>query len=372
VDRFRQGTTAGSAFRRDELVSGTGPSDPRLRAQLEALERSAPFDLPRLLGASGGAGRRARWLPTAITLIAGAALGIAGSQLLLNWPPIGERYAGEPSASAASVGQLLDATVPPGCPITKRPDPLFVPPAAFPSTPPGAAGGAFWYGTMDLWTVVNADGSWGGLRNPAGEYENKSFWWSVAFKVNVEPEPALQVTGRRLDAAAETARSNGATNAGASDIGSAMLTGVTVPTSGCWELTGHYRGHELSYVFWIPGHGRFRTVTAVPKGPCLALDLEAMPEPPAEVTAWWWDEGNSGDCSSRTSDVIRTRARFVRDQSGYQVELEIGQMNGGTQVIRIHVVPVGDELQGEVKSAGNAPVRFVQVDEVVPTLAPPP
>ena len=236
-------------------MSGTGPSDPRLRAELEALERSAPSDLPRPLGASGAAGRArrpARWLPTAVTLIAGAALGIAASQLVLNWAAIGERPATGPSPSVPFVGRLPDASAPPSCPITKRPDPPFVPPSAFPSTPPGAPGGAFWYGTNHLWTVANADGSWGGLRNANGGYENKSFWWSAAFKVNEEPQPALQITGRRLDAPAEGARVGTATNAGAADIGSAMLTGVTLPTSGCWELTGRYREQELSFVIWIP------------------------------------------------------------------------------------------------------------------------
>jgi hypothetical protein len=232
-----------------------GPSDRRLRAELEALERSAPSDLPRLLGASaaaGGARRPARWLPTAVTLIAGAALGIAASQLVLNWAAIGERPATGPSPSVPFVGRLPGARVPPTCPITKQPDPPFVPPAAFPNTPPGAPGGAFWYGTNDLWTVANADGSWGGLRNANGGFENKSFWWSVAFKVDKEPQPALQITGRRLDAPGEGARVGPATNAAAGDIGSAMLTGVTLPTSGCWELTGRYREHELSFVIWIP------------------------------------------------------------------------------------------------------------------------
>jgi hypothetical protein len=27
-----------------------------------------------------------------------------------------------------------------------------------------------------------------------------------------------------------------------------MITGVDVPTLGCWEITGRYRSHELSFV----------------------------------------------------------------------------------------------------------------------------
>jgi hypothetical protein len=174
------------------------------------------------------------------------------------------------------------AAVPASCPITKRPDPPFVPPARFPSAPPGGPGGAFWYGTNDLWTVVNDDGSWGG-RIASGGYDNKSFWWSAAYKVDLEPQPALLVLARRLDGS-ETARSEGATNAAASDIGSAMLTGLTLPTGGCWELTGRYRGHELSYVIWIPVADPTPAATpaatprAVPAPP--NCPITARPDPP--------------------------------------------------------------------------------------------
>jgi hypothetical protein len=33
--------------------------------------------------------------------------------------------------------------------------------------------------------------------------------------------------------------------------GWAILTGVDVPTVGCWELTGWYRGNTLSFVVSI-------------------------------------------------------------------------------------------------------------------------
>jgi hypothetical protein len=31
----------------------------------------------------------------------------------------------------------------------------------------------------------------------------------------------------------------------------AMLTGVYVPTPGCWEITGDYEGDKLSFVAWV-------------------------------------------------------------------------------------------------------------------------
>lgn len=43
-----------------------------------------------------------------------------------------------------------------------------------------------------------------------------------------------------------------ATNAFASDIGSAMLVGVGIPAAGCWQITGRIKGAELSFVVWVP------------------------------------------------------------------------------------------------------------------------
>ena len=28
----------------------------------------------------------------------------------------------------------------------------------------------------------------------------------------------------------------------------AMMTGVDIPTAGCWELTAHYGGHTLAFI----------------------------------------------------------------------------------------------------------------------------
>jgi hypothetical protein len=30
-----------------------------------------------------------------------------------------------------------------------------------------------------------------------------------------------------------------------------MVAGIFIPTLGCWRITGHYRGEELSYVVWV-------------------------------------------------------------------------------------------------------------------------
>jgi asparagine N-glycosylation enzyme membrane subunit Stt3 len=77
------------------------------------------------------------------------------------------------------------------------------------------------------------------------------FWWRDGYVWTEEPEPALSVTAERLDAPAPVLHGSKATNAYASDIGSAMLVGVDFPTLGCWKITGKYKEAELSFVVWV-------------------------------------------------------------------------------------------------------------------------
>ena len=65
----------------------------------------------------------------------------------------------------------------------------------------------------------------------------------------MESSPRIAVTGRLLDLGGgdPVPLADEGTNA-AADFGLAMLVGLTVPSSGCWELTATYKGHTLSYV----------------------------------------------------------------------------------------------------------------------------
>lgn len=56
--------------------------------------------------------------------------------------------------------------------------------------------------------------------------------------------------------------------------------------------------------------GTFATDRAL-IGPCVAFELGGRASVGDVVNAWWWDEGASGDCTTRTSDVVRTKARTV-------------------------------------------------------------
>jgi hypothetical protein len=134
------------------------------------------------------------------------------------------------------------------CPVTAKPDPVFVPPAPYePNTDPGY----FWYGTNELWTDLPDDGIWHGLPYAKDEgFGNKLFLWQQGYDGLREPQPDIIVVLRRLDGKAPLAHMRGGTNAlfpGAN----AMLIGVTFPTLGCWEVTSYYAGHTLTFVLSI-------------------------------------------------------------------------------------------------------------------------
>jgi hypothetical protein len=141
--------------------------------------------------------------------------------------------------------------VPSACHLTK-PDQPFVPPAGSSAPPrPPDYYDSEWYGNARLWTMLRHQGEiWFALpRGPDG-FGQKTFWWSAEFNVSHEAQPAISVTGRQLDGAGHFASPAPGTNAGA-DFGSAMLTGVSIPTIGCWQITATYRQASLSYIAWV-------------------------------------------------------------------------------------------------------------------------
>ena len=157
-----------------------------------------------------------------------------------------------PSAAelTATVQTEIEQRIPPAdCPVTTSENVSFKAPEPHSSVTPWE--GIFWYGTEGLWTALHTDGVWAKLPKTSDGYTQKIMWWSDFYVLKDEPEPALTVTGRRLDAKAGPLRFYGATNAMADDIGDAMLTGVEFPTLGCWEITGQYKKWGLTFVVWI-------------------------------------------------------------------------------------------------------------------------
>jgi hypothetical protein len=130
------------------------------------------------------------------------------------------------------------------CPVTVTPERSFAEPS------PSSAS-RFWYGDESLAVLLGTGGTWRGM-GPDHRYRNKLFWWRQGFDGRTESQPPLVVTGRRLDGDAPPASASAATNAHHADFGGwAMLTTVEFPTSGCWELTGEYRGANRQFVVLV-------------------------------------------------------------------------------------------------------------------------
>jgi len=160
---------------------------------------------------------------------------------------------GVPSARLPAGLQSSAQTVevpPASCPVTKPSQPPFLPPAPYPSD------GLVWVGSPKLWTDIQRSGTWLGLPHYTPEdtrFRQKLFWWSKGYDWRSENPPELTITGKRLDGPAPPLSTDPHANAGwTNDREHAfMVAGIFIPTLGCWKITGHYRGEELSYVVWV-------------------------------------------------------------------------------------------------------------------------
>jgi len=155
----------------------------------------------------------------------------------------------KPTPTEVATLESVPLNPPVNCPVTVPQNPLFTPPAPYNTL---GFKDHFWFGSNSLWTLIPANGVWGGLPyDPPTGLTQKIFWWREGYVWAEEPQPNLIVTGERLDAPAPPLHASKATNAYASDIGSAMLVGVDFPTLGCWKITGQYKDAELSFVVWV-------------------------------------------------------------------------------------------------------------------------
>ena len=158
----------------------------------------------------------------------------------------------EPSVTAEiTKSDALPDHPPASCPVTQAPEVPFVAPEPYPAAPPERYISQFWYGTPRLWTMLGPDPIWRDLPHNRNGYSQKIFWWSQDFDVSEDPYPAFRLIIERLDVeSAPILIAEEATNASA-DFGTAMLTGVEIPSAGCWKITGKYADAELSFVVWV-------------------------------------------------------------------------------------------------------------------------
>jgi hypothetical protein len=129
-----------------------------------------------------------------------------------------------------------------------------VPPSPYPTDWGGPD--SFAFGTTKLWTFLAADGTWSGLphyRPTDTSFRNKLFWWREGYDWHRNQEPALRITGVRLDSSdpplvlTEHANAGGVTGKNPPFI----VDAVDLPTLGCWKLTARYKDGKLSFVVWV-------------------------------------------------------------------------------------------------------------------------
>src|SRR3954468_15236895 len=120
------------------------------------------------------------------------------------------------------------------CPTTLPPRPAFQPPGSSQTL----LINEFWYGTPALWVHLPLSGSWDHLPFNGKSYAQKIFWFSRDYDAHKEPYPKIVVKSSRMDRGGPAFTLERGTNAGFGNHEQVMLTGVILPTTGCWEISG--------------------------------------------------------------------------------------------------------------------------------------
>jgi len=146
---------------------------------------------------------------------------------------------------------------PSSCPVTLPSEENFVPPYPVPTSSAAHFGlaAASKFGTEKLWTVLPNDGIWRGpIPSKPGDfaYSDKLPWFRVHPAFSLKDGP-LTVAGKRLDGPApsftETYLGGGAFPD--DDDNAMIMGGIAIPVFGCWEIKGHYKDQELSFIVWV-------------------------------------------------------------------------------------------------------------------------
>lgn len=131
------------------------------------------------------------------------------------------------------------------CPVTSPPAPPFQPPGMTEEYE-----GLFWYGDEGFWTALPEDGVWRELPTDETGFVQKVVFWRLGYDPLDEPNPALTVSGRRLDAKGPGFVERETTH-GWDDSGAFMLVGISIPSPGCWEITAEYEQERLAFTVLV-------------------------------------------------------------------------------------------------------------------------
>lgn len=145
----------------------------------------------------------------------------------------------------------LMAGVPESCPVTVPGDNAFSPASETPEGPPEVYD-EVWYGTPDLWTMINPQGEINSKRWLQGD---RTFWWSKLYSPGDTAEFTL--SAEHLSGSAPTVIESTQLGRGFNPFmlmpthESVTMVAVELPEPGCWEITANYKGTDLSYVVWF-------------------------------------------------------------------------------------------------------------------------
>ena len=133
------------------------------------------------------------------------------------------------------------------CPVTKPPAQPFIPaPPHWTDHGPDQ----FWYGTDSLWTLLGVPGTWnirGNVLESKDGYSTKLTYWRRGFDWRRD-KPELTVFAKRIDHEAPVVAADPTNAVFVATDKPAMMTGIDIPSIGCWRITAQYRGDELSFV----------------------------------------------------------------------------------------------------------------------------
>jgi hypothetical protein len=102
--------------------------------------------------------------------------------------------------------------------------------------------------------MLPKNGTWKGLqhyRTTDTTFRQKVFWWRKDWRGDAQS--ILKVTGKRLDSSAPPFATDQRAYASWTDDPEHpfVVTGIDIPTLGCWEITGHFKDGELTFVIWV-------------------------------------------------------------------------------------------------------------------------
>jgi len=103
-----------------------------------------------------------------------------------------------------------------------------------------------WFGTESLAALLPPDGTWTGFENGQA-FGTKIWFWSKNWNSTEELRPALKVYAQKTNDKTLKSESLSATQGHAADW-QAMLTGIGLPTPGCWKISAYYKESNVSFV----------------------------------------------------------------------------------------------------------------------------